>query len=345
MGPKLVDCPYRADGGCPFEAASSPPGSKVNAGCLVGVLLFLVLWLGGATLGFTNILLNSQSVISSLLSLGALAVFWIVGLFGLAFVLFALFGKNVTLYNPQSGVMARYATIFGRAFGGGVSGGWEALPPELSTLSLREPLRYPPSWSAWLATADDNNRNNLATFICAATLLALVAENRLALHLTTSHDTLLGLVNRQRRRTLFTPTGETTSSAAGLLEQKILAVFAAPPPSLQQEAWIPGAPVEASDLIAAIYDKDQLQPQKWLVEQVEADLLANNVGRKTKAAGISGWLRSTLEIDPAHQKQLAAEYQLLKAMAERLTLAQPDFMKTLRDDIEQAFKARTESSD
>ena len=105
LGPKLVDCPYRADGGCPLEAATSLPGSKTNTGCMVGVLLFLVVWLGGATLGFTSMLIDSRSIISSLLSLGALAIFWAFGLFGLAFVLFAIFGKNITLYNAQTGAM------------------------------------------------------------------------------------------------------------------------------------------------------------------------------------------------------------------------------------------------
>jgi hypothetical protein len=346
LASKLLNCPHRLDGDCPFEASISPPASATNAGCMVGVLLFLMVWLGGATIGFTSILFNSQSLVSSLLSLVGLIVFWGIGLIGLGFVLFTLFGKNITIYNPQTGVMAKYATILGRTLGGGVSSGWETLPPALSQLSLSKSLRYPASWSAWVYASDSRNSGGLATFICEVTLLALVAENRLELKKTTTQDTFLGVHNRQTQRYMFVPkSNEAVSAAAGVLEQKILGVFAALSPRLQSQAWIPGAPLEAKDIFAAIYDADKIQPERWLIDLVEADLIAHGAARQEKNSGIAGWLKSKVVLEPTHRSQLETEYQLLSAKYEQLKLSQPDFTQIVRADIEKAFKDRTESSD
>jgi hypothetical protein len=346
IGPALFNCPYRPGSGCPFEMSASPPISKGNAGCMVGVLLFLIVWLAIATVGFGTMLRDSRSIISSLFSVGALGCFWAFGLFGLSFVLFGLFGKNVALHNHQSGAMAKSATILGLPVGGGVSNGWEPLPPELSRLELPQSLSYPVSLSAWLVSSETTAPKELAAYICEAVLLGFVAQNLLLLKATTSRDTLLGLINRQTKRLLLTPNPDAPQlKVEGYLEQKILKVFTAPPPSLQLEAWIPGTPVEINHLIAAIYDKDHFQPEKWLVDLVETNLIDRGLARKEKAAGLTGRFRQKISLHAASQPQLEAEYRLIRARYQQLKLSQPDFFHVLRANINRAFKDRTESSD
>ena len=346
IGPALFNCPHRPGSGCPFEMSVSPPVSKGNAGCMVGVLLFVVVWLALATVGFGTILRDSRSIISSLFSLGALGCFWAFGLFGLFFALFGLFGKNVALYNRRSGEMVKYATILGLPVGGGVSNGWEPLPSELSRLELPQSPSYPVSLSAWMYAAEAAGPADLAAYLCEATLLALVAQNLLTLKATTSRDTLLGLVNRQTKRLLLTPNPDAPPlKVEGYLEQKILRVFTAPPPSLQLEAWIPGTPVEINHVIAAVFDKDHFQPEKWLVDLVESNLIDRGLAKKEKPEGFMGRFRQKISLDPACRPQLEAEYRLTRAGYEQLKLAQPDFFTVLRANIKKAFKDRTESSD
>jgi hypothetical protein len=346
IGRQIFSCPHRPDSGCPFAYQAESASSGTKPGCMLGALLFIVVWLTLATVAFSSILVNAQVISAVVASLGALACFWGAGFLFLGFILYAIFGKNIVLYNPQSGVLGKYATMFGQIVGGGISIGWQPLPSEISQLSLSEPLRYPASISALAYSSQAAHYRELATYICQATLLAMVAQDVLELKHTQTHDTLLWVVNRQTERYFLTPkNGIRPSNVDGVLERKIIEVFINPEAMLQGETHLAGAPIEVNILIAAIFDKDHYQPQKWLIKLVEDDLISRGLGHRVKSKGITGWFKKNVEFDLAHKNALENEYRLMRQKCEQLELAQPGFTKKLRAEIEKAFSKRTESSD
>ena len=346
VGRQLFSCSHRSNDGCPFVFEAERASADSKPGCMLGVLLFVVVWLTLATVGFSSILINARTIGSMLASLGALACFWGVGIFMFGFVVYGIFGKNVVLYNPESGVLARYATMFGQIVGGTVSIGWQPLPAEVDQLSLSEPLRYPASVSAWLYSEQTAHYRELADYICQASLLAMVAQNLLELKYTKTRDTLLWIINRQTERHFLIPkNGVGPSDAEGELERKIAAVFTNPESAPDGEPHLEGAPIEVHLLIAAIFERDHFQPQKWLIEIVEDDLISRRLGHRVKSDGIASWFKTNIELDLAHKNALENEYHLMRQKYEQLELAHPEFIKSLRNEVKKAFSKRTESSD
>lgn len=339
-GPEMIACPERPTDMCPYELEDVAVG-RLTWAVSSGIVLAI------AVVGAWWSLRIADPFFALLVGLVALGL----GVIGIIGVLFVFASPAVVLVNRDTGASWTRVTLAGRTFSKQIT---TPVEPLNLGLVLGRPLAFPASIAAVRSDLRGMPREEMSAHamnILESALVALLAQDLITVKVGRRYESYFGrpltldsikyLLEPGPRAGKQVIEGELEGRLLRtLLEERYQGLDTPDALRLMTANWQfpPRRGMEARVLIYRLFDRDELEPYRWLVELVHADAVARDVLHRVPADWRRGHTR--YDVTSNDDMRLRRERIALREMRDGLWHTHPDFMRALRSQMERACQER-----
>ena len=244
--------------------------------------------------------------------------------FGLLILMLVLSILKIQLHHPESGIRLQRIALGNIE----LSRTWltkgELVPVEMA---FAQPLLYPPSVTALAAGMS-------AVMILRAALVGLLAKKYIQVHLYRRYICGMGSIHStmQDVYVITAAQGVGQTQIAGVLEKQITDALTYASASEKTKDWPKDLPVY--DLVRAICDRDEDNPEERLTQLVTKNAVAKGWGEMT------GTRRKRFEWKIVAADQIRPEYQIVQKLTDQLATLHPQLSLAFDEQIQSGINSR-----